>query len=172
MNNFPLKQSSTKKTKKRKNIPLEGSPQSPPKTLLLPAQFESLDVARQFVAKLAEEYGLGPSAIYAVQMAVDEAVTNIIEHAYGGECQEKIECTCQITGEGLVITLRDCGKPFKPEEIPDPDLTSDLEDRQVGGLGLYFMHQLMDEVDFSFDTSPERKHCNILRMVKRKEKAR
>ncbi|MBN2549070.1 MAG: ATP-binding protein [Anaerolineales bacterium] len=148
---------------------VESIVQQTPLKLTLPALFENLDVVRQFVAGQAETCGLDPEAVYSVQLAVDEAFSNIIEHAYGGECQEKIECTTQITEQGLVIIIKDCGKPFKPEDIPDPDLDSPLEERQVGGLGLYFIRQLMDEVVFTFAQPGNQHSCNIVRMVKRKE---
>jgi anti-sigma regulatory factor (Ser/Thr protein kinase) len=139
-------------------------------TLTLLAQFENLERVRAFVGRHAEAYGLSPAEVYSVQLAVDEAFSNVVEHAYGGECHEKIECTCQITDQGLVITLRDCGRPFQPEEIPNPDLEAELQAREIGGLGLYFIRQLMDEVEFTFisETEPQRT-CNVLRMVKRKE---
>ena len=140
-------------------------------TVVFLAQFESLDHVRQFVAHKAEIAGMDDAAVYSVQLAVDEAFSNIIEHAYGGECLKDIRVTCEITGPSLEITLIDCGKPFDPDEVPNPDLTADLEDRQIGGLGLYFIHQLMDEVSFTF-TSPDLGPCNVLKMVKRKEKVR
>jgi anti-sigma regulatory factor (Ser/Thr protein kinase) len=139
----------------------------------LPAQFESLESVREFVGAQAEVCGLDAKAVYQVQMAVDEAFTNIVEHAYGGQNIENgIECTCQTSEEGLVITLEDCGVPFDPSRVPEPDLTSDLKDRKVGGLGLFFMHKLMDEVSFTFVPGGcGGNGCNILRMVKRKRKA-
>lgn len=139
-------------------------------TIALEARFQNLDRARDFVAEAAAACGLEPAAVYAVQLAVDEAITNIIEHAYGGECQELVECTCRDTRQSLVIELRDCGQPFDPTIVPNPDLTSNLEDRDIGGLGLYFMHEMMDEVSFQFyeDARAER-NCNLLTMVKHKE---
>jgi len=134
------------------------------------AQFENLDSVREFVGNAAQEGGLNASAIYAAQLAVDEAFSNIIEHAYGGECMEKIECTCQIMDSGLAITLRDCGKPFDPTAVPDPDLEADLEDRDIGGLGLFFIRQLMDEIHFTFARDDQTgKQCNVLRMIKHKD---
>lgn len=139
-------------------------------TVVYPARFENLDHVRDFVAGLAEKCGLEPAAVYAVQLAVDEAFSNIIEHAYGGESDEVVECTGQLARGELIVTLRDCGKSFSPEAVPAPDLLADLEDREVGGLGLYFIRQLMDEVHFDFVRHPETgKNCNVLRMVKRKE---
>ncbi len=134
------------------------------------AEFENLDLMREFVREAAEICGLGDSAVYASQLAVDEAATNIIEHAYGGESPDEIQIFCEIKQDCLVIRLRDCGNPFEPSRVPAPDLDAELEDRDVGGLGLYFINQLMDEVDFEFDRDPETgKRCNILRMIKYKE---
>ena len=98
-------------------------------------------------------------------MAVDEACCNIIEHAYGGEGRGDVECSCRVNDEGLTVTLRDRGRPFDPSGVPEPDLQADLEDRDVGGLGLYFMRKLMDEVRFEFTPGAG----NALTMVKRKE---
>ena len=139
--------------------------------VVLAARFESLDRVRDFVGEQAEQSGLEPAAVYAVQLAVDEAFSNIIEHAYGGESDEKVECTTQVTRNELIITLLDCGNPFNPESVPDPDLEAALEEREIGGLGLYFIRQLMDDVEFTFvHDSEKNKACNLLRMVKRKEK--
>jgi serine/threonine-protein kinase RsbW len=148
-----------------------GSSVRSKRSIILAAQFENLDRVREFVAESAEECGLEPAAVYAVQLAVDEAFSNIVEHAYGGESDEKIECICQIVGQDLEVTLIDCGKPFDPSLVPGPNLDAELEDREVGGLGLYFIFQLMDEVHFSFTKKLELgKNCNLLRMIKRKEK--
>ncbi len=134
------------------------------------AQFDNLDEIRMFVGEAARDCGLESAQIYAVQLAVDEASSNIIEHAYGGESQELIECTCTLTPTRLIITLKDCGIHFDPSQIDDPDLTSGIEERQPGGLGLYFMRQLMDEVTFTIVPGQgEVKDCNILTMVKNKE---
>jgi serine/threonine-protein kinase RsbW len=140
------------------------------RTMIIPAQFESLDKVREFVAWAAGVCGLNEKGIYSVQLAVDEACSNIIEHAYGGEGEEEIECTCHLDESGLTVTIRDCGHPFNPLQVRDPDLNARLEDRDAGGLGLYFIRKLMDEVHFKFVSSgPDKDGCNVLTMVKRKE---
>lgn len=140
-------------------------------TVLITAQFASLEKARSFVGQAAKECGLDSAAIYAVQLAVDEACSNIIEHAYGGESQELIQCTCWIGEDRLTVILEDCGRPFNPLAVGKPDLTARVEERKEGGLGLYFIHELMDEVSFSFSKNVLNKpNCNMLTMVKRKEK--
>lgn len=134
-------------------------------TRTFPGQFDSLAVIGEFVTLAAEDAGLNERAAYAVQMAVDEACSNIIEHAYGGEGRGVIECTCRIDDDGLTIVLRDYGCFFDPTRVPDPNLQAGLEDRSNGGLGLYFMRRLMDEVHF--ESTPD--SGNMLTMIKRKE---
>lgn len=148
----------------------------PTHALHFPARFESLAQVDEFVGLAARECGFDDSGVYDVQLAVDEACSNIIQHAYGGECQEDIECTCRIANRELTVVLEDSGKPFNPQDVPNPNLTASLNDRNEGGLGLYFMRHLMDSVSFQF-IPDKRNNCgrNILTMVKRaknKEKAR
>jgi anti-sigma regulatory factor (Ser/Thr protein kinase) len=132
------------------------------------ACFESLDNVRDFVGQSAEEFGFGPKAVYAVQLATDEAFTNIVEHAYGGESDELVECTCRFDELALTIILHDCGLAFDPTAVLGPDLKAPLADREIGGLGIYFMRKLMDEVHFS-PAPNNRDGCNTLTMIKRKE---
>lgn len=135
------------------------------------AQFDNLELVREFVGDAARNAGLDDAAVYAAQLAVDEAFTNIIEHAFGGESLEKIECCCEISEARLVVTLYDCGKPFDLAAIPSPNLDAKLKYRHVGGLGLHFIRELMDEVEFtSTRQAGTDKPCNMLRMVKLKEK--
>ena len=139
------------------------------RSITFQAQFVNLDMLREFVKQAALECGLDPKAVYAVQLAVDEGTSNIIEHAYGGECLEFIDCTCEIDTGKLTVTLKDCGLHFKPEEIPMPDLTADIEEREIGGIGLYLMRQLMDEVHYRAVPGGNGEiECNILTLVKRK----
>ncbi len=134
-------------------------------TSTFPGRFESLVRISDFVARVAQAAGLDTRAVYDVQMAVDEACANIIEHAYGGEDRGDIECTCCADKEGLTVTLRDHGHPFDPASVPEPNLHASLEERKEGGLGLYFIRRLMDEAHFEF--TPD--SGNILTMIKRKE---
>jgi anti-sigma regulatory factor (Ser/Thr protein kinase) len=138
-----------------------------PQTLTFPGRYDSLAAIDEFVSRAAEAAGLDERAVYAVQMATDEAFSNIIKHAYGGEGRGVIECTCRIDDDRLIVTLRDHGRPFDPASVPEPDLHSDLEDRDIGGLGLYFVRKLMDEVCFEFIPGSG----NLVTMVKRKETA-
>jgi serine/threonine-protein kinase RsbW len=131
-----------------------------------PGRYESLAEIADFVKEAATEAGLSNFDIYAVETAVDEACSNIIEHGYQGEGIGEIEISVDITDKGLTIILHDNGRPFDPEAVPDPDLDASLEERESHGLGLYFMRELMDEVHFAFTTE----NGNTLTMVKHREK--
>ncbi len=133
------------------------------------AEYKSLDSLREFVGNAAETCELQPDEIYHVQVAVDEAFSNIVEHAYDGEPEEEVDCLCQITPTALIIVFKDHGRPFDPELIPGPPLSGPLKERKRGGLGLFFMRMWMDEILFEIRPCDEKPHpCNILTMVKYK----
>ena len=132
-------------------------------TVSFPGRFSSLDHIRDFYANAARQAGLTSKAIQDVELAVDEAASNIIQHAYGGENKGMIECSYSVSQEGLLVIMRDFGKPFNPENIKQPDLESDVCCRDEGGLGLHFMRSLMDSVEFSFNGHGG----NLLTMTKR-----
>ena len=118
------------------------------RTAIFPARFDQLNAIREFAAQAARDAGMGDSDIDAVQLAVDEACSNIIEHAYRGVKGGDIECTCDPGPNAVTVALRDHGRPFDPRKVPPADLTSDISHRRIGGLGVYLIHALMDEVRF------------------------
>jgi len=131
--------------------------------LTVPGQFEYLATIADFIAEMGRDAGFDQDLIFHVQMAVDEACSNVIEHAYGAGDKGDITLSCDCNGKEWVISIYDKGHAFDPSSVPEPDLNANLDDIKTGGLGLYFMRQLMDEVEFTFD----KKKGNKLRMVKR-----
>ncbi len=129
-----------------------------------PARFEFLDEIRNFVAEVAHEGGFTEKAIYSVQLAADEAASNIIEHAYQGVANASLQITCDMQDDELIITMRDSGKPFDTSNVKQPNLKADLSKRQIGGLGVYLMRKLMDEVRYESNA----KTGNLLTMTKRR----
>jgi serine/threonine-protein kinase RsbW len=113
------------------------------------------------VRKKSAEAGLQGDSIYAVESAVDEACSNIIEHAYKGEDKGEIILEVEPIPEGIKIRITDHGDAFQPEKIPSPDTSAPLSRRKPSGLGLYMMRKCMDEI--SFDFSPG---CNTLTLIK------
>ncbi len=129
--------------------------------LQITVTYGALPTIRTFTERCCHECGLDDEQTFWVLLAVEEAITNIIEHAYAGKGGE-LDMRCWRADGDFYVLLHDRGRPFRPEAIQTPDLSMGLEDRHVGGLGLYFMRRLMDEVQFTFDDEG-----NHLLMVKR-----
>lgn len=123
-----------------------------PQTLTISGYFKNLARIAEFVTASATDAGLNDKAVYAVQMAVDEACTNIIEHAYKGEGNGQIQITCSIQADGLQITIVDQGQPFNPDQVPDFNTTASLPERKRRGMGIFFIYNLLDRVDYQFNT--------------------
>jgi len=135
------------------------------KSLQFAAKFEYLDEIREFVGTIARRGGFSDKDVYNIQLATDEAASNIIEHAYEGVSDGLLELSCGMLGDTIKIVLIDHGEPFDPGSIPMPDLKADLSERKIGGLGIFLMRKLMDEVHY--DSRPEQ-NSNTLTMIKRK----
>ena len=118
------------------------------RTAIFPSKFEALDPMREFVCQAAEDAGMDEGESYKIQLAMDEACSNIIEH--GGEevGEEQLEITCTDADDRLMIMIRDHGEPFDPTSAPAPDLVADIKHRKIGGLGIFLMRRLMDEIRY------------------------
>ena len=134
------------------------------KTVQFAAKFEYLDEIREFVGTIAREGGFSDKDVYNIQLATDEAASNIIEHAYENISDGVLELSCGMGEDRITIVLIDHGESFDPSEIPLPDLKADLSNRKIGGLGIFLMRKLMDEVHYEV----KRNSGNVLTMTKRK----
>ena len=103
----------------------------------------------EFVVEWLAGRGLGRYS-FQLETAVDEASTNVVKYAYQGQAGF-FQISCELQGKDIVITIRDHGRQFDPNSVPLPDVGADLENRRVGGLGIYMMKKLMDEVRYDFD---------------------
>jgi len=136
------------------------------KTRTFPGRYESLAEIAEFVTIEATNAGLSHQETFELETAVDEAVSNIIEHAYGGEGIGEIKCHCCAEDDGITIILEDYGQPFNPSCIPTPDIKAQLKNRKNHGLGYFLMCQLMDDIKFDFHHDHNR-----LTMFKRKKES-
>jgi serine/threonine-protein kinase RsbW len=114
-------------------------------SLCIAAELKNLVEIRRFVRETATALDVDSATIPDVLLAVDEAASNIIIHGYRGQ-GGALEIEMEREGEALVIRLRDEAPPFDPAAVPPPDLTLPLEQRHIGGLGIYLIRQVMDEV--------------------------
>lgn len=122
----------------------------------------NLEHVSDFILDVARQCNLTDKQTDHVQMALDEAVTNVMEHAYNGRTDGEIHITCTADARALQIEIRDQGDPFNPDDIQEPDITTPLAERSIGGLGVFFMRKLMDRVEFS-----RKGNTNVTRMTKK-----
>ena len=126
------------------------------------AKLENLAVIDDFLTETMQQFGMKEDEGVQVRLAVNEACTNIIQYAYSGESENSIVILCSMSGNDLVIEIRDWGKPFDPEAVPQPDIESELFERREGGVGIFLMKQMMNDVRYSFHSGK----YNELRMIK------
>jgi anti-sigma regulatory factor (Ser/Thr protein kinase) len=129
--------------------------------------YQSLEELSQFIEENARRVGFDENKLYAIETAVDEAFSNIIDHAYGDQNIGDIDCTCLVQSDRLTVVLHDHGHPFDPDSIPEPEISCCLEDRKEHGLGLFIIKKLMDDVQFEFSADKG----NTLTMTKFKDPA-
>lgn len=119
------------------------------KTLKVKSRTENLSSIRDFVSSAASEVNISKDIIENIILAVDEACTNIIKHAYKYSPDGEIIIKIKPSKSKFEIKILDYGLTFEPDKIPEPDLQKYYRQRRVGGLGIYLMRTLMDEVKFS-----------------------
>lgn len=114
----------------------------------LPARQKNLRAMIDFVSGLARDRGFGPKRILELELAAEEALVNILTYAYP-EGAGDIEIACKgESGSRLTFEITDYGIAFDPLAFPVPDLLVELAIRKVGGLGVYFVRQLADHVEY------------------------
>jgi serine/threonine-protein kinase RsbW len=124
--------------------------------LTVRAVYENIPTITHFVGEAAEAAGLDSKSVFRCQMSVDEACTNVVEHAYGETGTGDIDVTCTIEPGTCTIQIVDKGKPFDPSSVPAPKISRDVQEIEPGGIGLHLMRELMDYVAFEFDDSGNR----------------
>lgn len=117
--------------------------------ILIKSTTENLSIIRDFTTEAAKKIGFSNEQISKIILAVDEAVTNIIKHAYHYKIDGEILVSIEFIDNKFSVTLIDKGIHFNSSNIPEPDLKKYYSERKVGGLGMYLMKKLMDEVIYS-----------------------
>ena len=134
--------------------------------LKVDSKLENLIIISDFVSEALKQLGVDLATIFKVQMAVDEACANIIENGYTKEEDGPISITCRKPRNDLMITIKDKGRPLGTDFIssasPEIDL-ADLDECELGKLGLYLIKRLMDDVSCHSNS----KKGNELIMIKR-----
>lgn len=126
------------------------------------ATVEQLRPILGWIREQIAQVGFDRTALHNIELASEEAVINIIHHAYQ-DSPETVEVVVHVLPEkiGAEIVFKDFGPPFNPLETKAIDPTAEIEEREIGGLGIYFIRQLMDDVRYSRDRDQ-----NVLVLVK------
>jgi len=122
------------------------------KEIIVKSSTENLIQIRKFTESVAQESGFSEDEIGKIILAVDEACTNIIKHAYKYSPEGEIKIIITFDGNKLVISIIDHGNHFDPNVIPEPDIKEYYKQKKSGGLGMFLIKKLMDEVVYSTTT--------------------
>ncbi|MBI3092360.1 MAG: ATP-binding protein [Candidatus Tectomicrobia bacterium] len=118
-------------------------------TLQLPADTAYLKMIGEFVSRMAKISGFDDLDCKRIEVAVDEACTNVIEHTQRGASHDAFSICCRAVASGIEITISDRGAPFDFDSVAVPDVSAGAEDRPIGGLGIFLMKKFMDFVKYT-----------------------
>ena len=136
----------------------------PSLTLSVPSQTSFLGLVREVTKRMAESAGFADGTADRLALAVDEATTNVIEHAYGGSTECEIELRIEDRGPEFRVEVIDSGASVDPRAVPRVDLGRYVTERRTGGLGVHLMEKIMDSVTFRRTA-----RRNVCCLVKRKD---
>lgn len=131
--------------------------------LVIPSQTRYLNLVTGLAKRAAIIAGMDDSTAAKVSIAVDEAITNVIMHAYGGEPEHLVEVELRFTTEALEIHIWHTGKGIRDDQVVLPDPREYVKHPRKGGLGLLLMSRFMDEVHFL--EGSERNECCMIKRV-------
>src|SRR5574340_1206235 len=133
---------------------------------VLPARLEHLDELVKSVSDCARSQGFDQKRIGAIELAVEEAFVNICNYSYPGK-EGNAAVTCRLDENRFILEIADSGIPFDITQLSDPDITAPAEAREIGGLGIFLMKKMMDEVTYRREGDR-----NVLNLIVVKEEKR
>ena len=131
-------------------------------TIRFPADVREIERLNQLVRRFGELHEIPSRALYAVNLALDEVVTNVVRYGFEISAGQEVAVRVETTGDDLHSEVVDAGREFNPLDAPLPDLTAALEERALGGLGIHLVRSLMDRVEYRRENAK-----NVLTMRKR-----
>ena len=129
--------------------------------LILHNNLQQIPQLAEFVEAVCEEKDLPLPMVMSLNLALEEAVTNVILYAYPDGTDGLVDIEATVRDDGLEFIISDSGKPFDPTAAPEADVTLGFEERQIGGLGIFLVRNIMDTVEYRYENGR-----NILTMVK------
>lgn len=133
-----------------------------PFSLTVPADIAEIPAISLRLEEALLSYGFTPEEILDTQLAVEELITNIAVHGYHGT-GGPVTVSCSLEDNSAVIQLVDSAPAFDPLSMPEPDIDAGVSDRKIGGLGIYLVRQVMDDISYRFEDGK-----NILTLKKKR----
>ena len=118
------------------------------KSIVLANDISEISRLYEFIEELGNDFSLTPDIVFNLNLVLEEAVVNIINYAYPKEEHESIYLSARMHEGTIVLVLTDTGKEFDPTAVPEADVTLSAEERQIGGLGIFLIRQIMNEVKY------------------------
>lgn len=118
------------------------------KSIILANDINEINKLNQFIEEIGEEFSLAPDIVFNLTLVLEEAVVNVINYAYPKEEHQHIYLSAKLQGGSIIFVLTDSGKEFDPTLAPEADITLSAEDRPIGGLGIFLIRNIMNEVKY------------------------
>ena len=118
------------------------------KSIILANDISEINKLSQFIDEIGEEFSLTPDTIFNLNLVLEEAVANVINYAYPKEEHQSIYLSAKLQDGSIIFVLTDTGKEFDPTMAPEADITLSAEDRPIGGLGIFLIRQIMNQVKY------------------------
>ena len=111
-------------------------------------EFQEIAAVAERIDAFCEEREISSESAYAVNLSLDEILTNTMRYGYDDDGPHRIEIVVRIEADALVVVIVDDSAPFDLSVTPEVDVDASLEERRAGGLGLFLVHQMMDKVEY------------------------
>ena len=118
------------------------------KSIILANNISEITRLYEFIEELGNDFSLAPDIVFNLNLVLEEAVVNVINYAYPKEEHQNIYLSARMHEGSIVLVLTDTGKEFDPTAAPEADVTLSADDRQIGGLGIFLIRQIMNEVKY------------------------
>jgi serine/threonine-protein kinase RsbW len=117
-------------------------------TIRLPVDPKEIEHLNRIVRQFGDLHEVPGRTLYAVNLALDEVVTNVVVHGFDNPADQEVEARITVRDGIITAEVEDAGRPFNPLDAPAPDLNASLDERTVGGLGIHLVKSLMDRVEY------------------------
>ncbi len=129
-------------------------------TIQISARIEEMNKVTEFVSDILEKYDCSPKSQIQLEVAIDEILSNIVHYAYG-EQTGIVTVECDIQEGKAQLCFIDSGVPYNPLVKEDPDVSLSVNERAIGGLGIFMVKKSMDDMQYEY-----KDNCNRLTIVK------